>query len=100
MILAVGLVIVLANLSEKKIPLLVKSFGPCFVCLGLTAMLLTKLFIGTPTVWTGWGNKNKKEKIDRDSKTLGNNNYSVELSNGDLGLIETITSSEKLRSRH
>ena len=89
----------LANLSDKKIPLLVKSVGPCLFCLGLTAMLLRIFFSYTPTVWTGWGNKNNKENIERDYKTIGNINHSAELSNGDLGLIETITSNEKLRSR-
>ena len=99
LILVVGLVIVFANFSEKKIPLMVKSIGPCLVCLGLTAVLLRILFSYTPTVWTGCWYTDKKEKVESDSKTIGNINHGTELSNGDLGLIETITSNEKLRSR-
>ena len=93
------MVIVFANFSEKKIPLMVKSIGPCLVCLGLTAVLLRILFSYTPTVCAGCGNKNKREKMERDSETIGSINHGVELINGDLGLTETITSSEKLRSR-
>ena len=99
LILVVGLVIVLANLSDKKIPLLVKSVGPCLVCLGLTAMLLRILFSYTPTVWAGCGYNNKKERIARDSKTIGSIGHGADLSNVGLGVIETITSSETLRSR-
>ena len=86
-----------ANLSDKTKPLLVKSVGRSIVCLGLTAMLLRILF--SFTVWTCWGNNNNKEKMERDSETTGNINHGVELSNGDLGLIEPITNGEKVRSR-
>ena len=99
LILVAGLVIVLANLSDKKIPLMVKSVGTCLVCLGLTAVLLRILFSYRPTVCTRCRNNNNKENIERDSETIGNINHGAELSNGDLSLIEIIASSEKPRSR-
>ena len=63
--MVVGLVIVLANLTEnKKTSLLVKCGGPGLVMVGLTAILLRILFTYKPSIC----NRHRKKK--EMSKTI------------------------------
>ena len=95
----VGLIIVLVNLTEKKIPLVVKCAGPCLVMIGLTAMLLRILFSYTPSFCKGCGNKKKKATVEKASDTIGNTNHGVELSNGQLCISDIAKESNNLRIR-
>ena len=71
MIMVVGLVIVVANLTEnKKTYLLVKCVGPGLVMVGLTAMLLRILFTYKPTIC----NRFKKKKIISKAKVTNSQN--------------------------
>jgi hypothetical protein len=81
-IMVVGLVIVLANLTEnKKTSLLVKCVGPGLVLVGLTAILLRILFTYKPTIC----NRHKKKKeISKAIVTSSQNsglNHRIEMSN-------------------
>ena len=95
-ILVVGLVIVLLNLSERKIPLLVKIVGPCLVMVGLTAMLVRILFSYTPSICDGGGSKGKTMKRERPSEHALSISQGVTLSHHDL---ENSRSCDNLRSR-
>ena len=81
-IMVVGLVIVLANLTEnKKTSLLVKCVGPGLVMVGLIAILLRILFTYEPTIWN---RRKKKKEISKANVTNSQNsviNDTIEMSN-------------------
>ena len=86
----------LLNLSERKIPLLVKIVGPCLVMVGLTAMLVRILFSYTPSICAGGGNKGERRKIEKPSEHALSISQGVELSHHDL---ENSRSCDILRSK-
>jgi hypothetical protein len=81
-IMVVGLVIVLANLTENmKTSLLVKCVGPGLVMMGLTAMLLRILFTYKPTICNG---HRKKKETSKTKVTHSQNSvldHRIEMSN-------------------
>ena len=96
--MVVGLVIVLANLTEnKKTSLMVKCFGPGLVMVGLTAMLVRILFVYTPYTCRKQG-ESKKHKGKGETKK-GALNHGADVSNEELYVNDMVAKRDNMSSR-
>ena len=97
LVLVAGLGLVLANLSSKKVSLVVKSVGPVLVMTGLTTLLVRILFSYTPSVMYGWCIGSCGE--GRVSKPVENIRNNTRVADSGLSVVENLVSDQNFRSR-